>query len=195
MIGSSGQVRMFHCNKSSGIETYVSMAVKSNPAIRQHGSPTFAPSVRGVVKDIGGLHVHSSYEIEDGEVLKVFVKMNYGYGKIEFVGSFFIRVRDGASYRRIFIDTLQNQSLVFRQAKIEGCFDLLTAEKAEKLGVKVKPEYRHLYQADFSKKMKMEVLIPEDKITENKKVIMAVDETTGKAQPVLQLKRRRAVEL
>jgi hypothetical protein len=198
LANSSAQVRIFHYNKVNNLEAYVSVSAK-NPAsgVKPYGPALFSPSVSGCVQDIGGRFIQSSYEVEESQILKVFTKIKQGYGKMDKIANFFIKVREGAAYRSLKINTLNHHSVLFKTAKIEGCFDLLTLEEALAEGVKVKQEFRRLYapEAVSTVLTSSDILVQETKTSVKKQIVEVVDPTTGNKTNIVKAKRRRALEL
>ena len=193
---SSAKISIFHSPKNGGMERYLSQAAKLKDAVIQRGSPIFIQSVQGVLKEIGGVYVNCAYEVRSGELVKLFAKVKYGYGRMDKVGSMFIRVRDGAAYRSVTIKTLDVASLNFREAKIEGCFDLVSLEEAIADGVKVKRDYFHMYNPELlSSIVETRVLQPELLPAVKKQVVELTDHSTGKKVEATVVKRRRAISL
>ena len=193
---SSAKVSIFHSPKNGSIERYLSQSAKIKDKVSQRGTAVFVPSIQGVLKEIGGSTITCTYDIASNELLKLFVKVKYGYGKMDRVGSVFLRVREGAAYRVLKIRTLDSVNVTFKSAKIEGCFDILTLNQAIADGAKVDSKYFHLYNLDMlSPIMEVQVLQPETLPAVNKQLVKVTNPTTGKKVNVAIVKRRRAISL
>jgi hypothetical protein len=193
---ASAKVCIFHTPKDGSVERYLSQAAKSAQHIQQRGSATFLPSIQGVLSEIGGRSINAAYAIQNGEVIKVFVKIKYGYGRMDKVGSFFLRAREDAAYRVLTIKTLDMASVLFRSAKIEGCFDLLTLQQGLAEGVKINNTYHRLFNPDnLSSIIETTILQPERTPAVSKEVVTVTDSLTGKEVSVVKVKRRRAISL
>ena len=197
MRNSSAKVSLFHSPKGPGTERYISQAAKLKDKIEQRGMAIFSPSVQGTVQEIGGRCVNATFFIADNEILKVFVKLNPGYGRIEKIANFFIRPREHAAYRVLKINTIDAASVSFKTAKIEGCFDMLTLDEALAEGVSVKREFRRVYDPSIVASVisSNEILQPERQSSVKKEVVELVNPTTGESVNVVKLKRRRAISI
>ena len=195
---SSAQVRMFHCDSRTKLEKFISVSCKdAGSGVRAYGPALFSPSVKGCVQDVGGRFIQASYDVAEEHILKVFTKIKQGYGKMDKLANFFIRVREEAAYRSLKINTLTNVSVLFRTASIEGCFDILTLDEALAEGIKVKQEFRRLYAQESVERILSEsnVLVKEKSPPTKKKVVQVVDHATGEVVNVVKAKRRRALDI
>lgn len=195
--GASAKISVFHSSRKGAGEKYISIAAKSKEYIEQRGAASFSPSIAGLVQEVGGRYVNCAYTVKSNEVLKVFAKINPGYGKMEKVCCFFIRPRDGAAYRVIRIDTVKDKSVNFVASIIEGCFDMLTVQEAVAEGVVVKREFLHLFNPDsVSSVISSHVILQKEKKSSIKKeLVEVVNQTTGQQTSIVNVKRRRAISI
>ena len=191
--GASAKISIFHSPKDGTGEKYISVAAKAKDSIEQRGAASFFSSVTGLVQEVGGRGINCLYSVKSNEVLKVFVKINPGYGKMEKTCCFFLRVREGAAYRLLKINTVKHHSVVLESALIEGCFDMLTVDEAIAEGVKVRREFTHLFNPDVVSAVisSHTILQREKKSSVTREVIEVVNQATGEQVSIVNLKKRR----
>lgn len=193
----SAKISIFHCDKAGGLERYLSQAAKAQTQVTQRGMAIFSPSVQGMLKEVGGRCINSTFSIAEGEILKVFVKINPGYGRLEKNANFFIKAREHAAYRAVSINTVDAPSVIFRTARLEGCFDMLSLEEAIAEGIQVKSVFRRAYDPNLVASVisKHEVLQPERAPSIKKQIVEVVDPISGASTNVVKVKRRRAISI
>lgn len=193
---SSAKVSIFYSPKDGSTEKYLSQAAKNKHTILQRGSASFLPAVQGVLAEIGGRSINAAYDIQSGEILKVFVKVRYGYGRMDKVGSFFIRPRTGAAYRALTIKTLDKASVLFTSAKIEGCFDLISLQQALAEGIKIDRNYHRMFQPENLASIISSTILQNETVrAESKEIVKVTNQVTGESVNVVKTKRRRAISL
>ena len=198
MRNMSAQVMMFHCSKTGGIERFISQSAKvSDGIVSAVGFAQFSPSQRGVNADMGGKMVSATYKILKNEIVKVFAKIKRGYGTLDKVGSIYLRVRPDAAYRVVKIKLLDMAGVEFKEAYIEGNFDVLTVEEAIAEGVKCLPQHRH-----FAEKVNVDriitsntVVAPEKAAAPKKELHNIVNADTGEVKTVVRVKKKRSIAI
>jgi hypothetical protein len=194
---ASAKISLFHYNKVNGTEQYISQAAKSANEVMQRGMAIFSPSVQGMLKEIGGRCINATFSIAEGEIVKVFVKINPGYGRLEKFANFFIKAREHAAYRVVSINTVDAPGVLFKTAKLEGCFDMLSLEEALAEGVQVKSVFRRAYDPSRVATVitKNEVLQAERAASVKKEIVEDIDPLSGESTSVVKVKRRRAISI
>jgi hypothetical protein len=194
---ASAKISLFHYNKVNGTEQYISQAAKSANEVMQRGMAIFSPSVQGMLKEIGGRCINATFSIAEGEIVKVFVKINPGYGRLEKFANFFIKAREHAAYRVVSINTVDAPGVLFKTAKLEGCFDMLSLEEALAEGVQVKSVFRRAYDPSRVATVitKNEVLQAERAASVKKEIVEVIDPLSGESTSVVKVKRRRAISI
>ncbi len=114
---------------------------------------------RPVAPDIGGSMQAATYEIADGEVIKVFAQVNAPYNASANPAALrahispagvtaqqFYRVRQGAAVVTLKVKMLDDPRCPYRHSTITGPLEPLTLEEAVALGVKAPdPQFRKCY--------------------------------------------------
>ena len=194
---ASAKVSIFHYDKAGGVERYISQVAKAQKEVTQRGMAIFSPSVQGMLKEIGGRCINATFSIAEGEILKIFVKINPGYGRLEKFANFFIKAREHAAYRVVSINTLDAPGVLFKTAKLEGCFDMLSLEEALAEGVQVKSVFRRAFAPELVATVvsKNEVLQAERTASVKKEIVEVIDPLSGESTNVVKVKRRRAISI
>lgn len=201
---SSASVSVFHSPRKGEkkVEKFINVMAKtanvhSAGLVTSIGSAQFAAAIPGVKPEIGGRFVTASYEIAEGEILKIHVNVRPGYGTMEKCAAFYIRMRDEAAYRVVTIPLLTGNDLSYEEAKIEGNFDMLTVEQARAEGVLVKKKFEHLSEAVAVERVIGEntVVVEERSAQTVKEVKEVTNQQTGEVVTFVRRKRRRALEL
>ncbi len=196
---SSAKVILFHCSRSGGgQEVYISQAAKnSDGLVTTVGFPQHSPAQMGIAMDVGGRMIKAGYSVRGGEVLKVFVNIRRGYSTMDRVGNFYIRVRPEAAYRVVKMKLLLDNTVTFKEASIEGNFDMLTVEEAMAEGVKCLQQHRQ-----FADPINIERIITSNTIiaparapAPRKEVYTVEDAATGETKTLVRNKKRRSIEL
>jgi len=144
----SGQVRVFHCPQRGGkgtTESFLDAASKAGTTasvVRRVGSMSLSPSVPGLNPKIVGQFCQQLFDIEEGEIVKVFVDCRNNYGKRPTRASIYLRLRATAATRLIRFKVTDHPSSAFQHGEIEGNFDILTLNEVEAAGVKVLAQFR-----------------------------------------------------
>lgn len=196
MRDASADVRIFHC--VDGVERYLGQSAKLiTGRVTPIRMPEFSSSIRGKSREAGGSCVKQSFSIQSGELLKVFVKINNGYGTLQKIGCFYIKVRSEAAYRTVKINTFDFINVDFKAGGIEGNFDILSLGDAEGEGVVIKPAFRRLFSEENVSKILTSntALFPEIAPVIKKKVIELVDADTGNTTTVVRIRKKRAIDV
>lgn len=196
MRDASAEVRILHC--VDGVERFIGQSAKLVTGKVTHlGAAQFSSSIRGKSREAGGSCVKQSFSIEEGQIFKVFVKINNGYGSMPKIGCFYIKVRAAAAYRTAKMNTFEFLNIDFKAATIEGNFDVLTLEEADADGIKTAGTYRRLFSQENVGKVltSCTALFPESAPVVKKKLVRLVDEDTGNTTTVVRLRKKRAIEV
>jgi hypothetical protein len=152
LTSASAKAYIFHTPHAGGRgveERHLGLAAKSpqtSPVIRQVSPfPQCTPSVHGYPKDIGGQMIRMTYDIAEGEILKIFAMRRPGAGKVGVSCAQFIRVREGAALHTIAAKLLTDATVVEPFARFTGRFDLLTLEQAQAFGVVINPKFASMF--------------------------------------------------
>jgi hypothetical protein len=199
---SSGKAIFFHSPRTGGPgngELFLDKAAREGPAtavLRRIGLPKFEPSISGRLPAMVGECITQAFEVADGEVIKAFVTVRYGYGRLPLQGSAYLRVRAAAAHRRIRFQVTENLTASFTHAEIQGPLDILTLDELDSLGIKVLPAFRQFCSPEVVSRLITENLViqPElaPKIEVRKKEVATPD---GGTVAVFERKRRRAVDI
>ena len=152
--------------------------------------PTVTPSVAGYSTEIGGKMIRMTYEISNGEILKVFGKRRAGAGKIDFTACQFLRVRETAALTEVTIRLFSDAQVAEPYAKITGRFDLLSLAEAKALGVNVLPQFEKMFSQGV-----VEDLISSRIIAPAKAKIESITKDDGTTAIVAVDKRRRFIKM
>jgi len=194
----SAQVMVFLSPRGNFKEAILAQATKTYPELVTRPSfPRISSSINGGRKEVCGSVTDSEYLVESGSILRVYIKINKGYGRLPESACFYIRVRSGAAYRRVEINTLQSLSAVFTKAVFEGCFDMLSFDEAIAEGVKTNKNFRRLFEPINVNRVisKNEVLIEQTEVAEKKEVVVLENPDTGKEVTVVKFRKRRAIDV
>lgn len=151
--------------------------------------PTITPSVSGYAPEVGGKMIRTTYEIANGEVLKVFGQRRAGAGKLTFSACQFLRVRDTAALVELTVRLLSDPIVAEPYAKILGRFDLMTLDEAKSIGVKVLPHFEKMFTQGV-----VEDLIAAHVIAPEKAKVETVSKDDGTTAMVTVQKRRRFIK-
>lgn len=147
---NSGQVRVLHTPHKGGKgnkEVWLDKASKEGPTtavIRRVGIPRLYASVPGRDSAIAGLACDQTFDIDEGEVIKVFVDVRASFGERPTRANVFLRIRAEAAHRVVEFGITNHASAEFTKGVIEGTFDVLTLTEAIALGVVIAPHNRAL---------------------------------------------------
>jgi len=105
--------------------------------VNRVGLPQYMQSVPGTVPEISGQTIVQYFAIAEGEILKMFVQVRLGWGKLPKTGNVLLRVRANAAHQVLKFAMIDHPDVAFHEATVEGRFDVLTVEEAEAFGVHV----------------------------------------------------------
>lgn len=193
----SGQVRVFHSPRKGGLgnkEVFLDKAATVGPAmgvVSRIGFPQIAASVSGCRPEIVGQYARQNFEIEEGEVIKVFVDTRNTLGKRFKRGSIYLRMRANAALRCIEIGLTDHASATFTKGEIEGTFDILTPEQVDAAGVKIEARNRPFSQPSVVRKLITKDTIIRPAIEELPTIVKKKlkDEVSGTSREVLEVAR------
>jgi hypothetical protein len=150
---ASAKVCIFHCPRAGSVgnmEVFLDKAATSGvtaAVVRRSGMPHFISAVPGVVPEIGGRMINQSFSIAEGEILKVFVNVRPGWGKLPKTGAVFVRIRAKAALRKLEFPMIKHADVAYQESLVEGRFDVLTLADALALGIKV-PNHLRMFCED-----------------------------------------------
>lgn len=187
---------VFHSPRDNGREIYIQEAAKNaNRPVHQIANPTYFPTIPGTKHELSGRFVEQSFDVAEGEVVKVFLNLNPGYGQMKLNGSIFLRVRKGAAHHRLHIKSIEHVDLTRQHFEIEGPFDIIEVEEALALGVKILPAFRQLAAPIIRQKLiKEDIIIHEEDSPAVRYTEREIGEGDNKKKITVK-KRRRSVEI
>jgi hypothetical protein len=194
--GKSAKVIVFHSPRGGGTERFASQAAKDSSSGISITSSMMSKSVARTLEEIGGRKWDTVLSVEEGTILKVFVKINPGANRMEKTANFYVRVRAAAAYRSVKIKTIQDDvSVLLTEGSIEGNFDMLTVDEAMAEGIRCLPQHRRFAeQIAVDQVISSHTVIAEEKKAEPKKMLaIAVDHETGNKISYVTRKKRRAI--
>lgn len=189
MRTSSGKCYLFHSPTTGAKEVFIDSA--QLPLVRKLGKAEYFPAVPGKKMQITGRFVKQGFDVKEGEVLKLFITVNPGLGKMELSGSIFLMIRKEAAHRRLHIDLTNDSSASFRDATIEGTFDIISVEDAVKLGCKIPKGFRALASPTMRRKLLTKDVI----LSEEQSPAPLILERSTSSSKVVVKKRRRSIEI
>jgi hypothetical protein len=133
--------------------------------------------------------IRTSYEVTNGEILKVFGQRRAGAGKLTFSACQFLRVRDTAALVELTVRLLSDPIVAEPYAKIVGRFDLITLDEAKSLGVKVLPHFEKMFSQGV-----VEDLIVAHVLDPEKAKVETIQKEDGTTALVTVQKRRRFIK-
>lgn len=112
---------------------------------RRVGRSDYIGAVIGYKPEIGGQWVTTSYDVNDGQILKIFAAKKTHWKGLETVASVFLHVREEAPYQKVKVKLLGKPQTKLKYADITGRFDVLTLEEAREHGVRVPAHYEKFF--------------------------------------------------
>lgn len=198
----SAMVCVFHSPRKGGAgnkEVWLDKASKSgvtSSVVRRVGEPSFTAAIPGTKQDIGGRFVRQTFDLAEGEIIKVFVNVRPGYGRMPRTGNVFLRVRQNAAYRRLRFAMIDHADAAHTSAEIEGTFDVLSLDSLEAAGVHIPTHFRQSCSLSVMEKILTENTIIHPEISAAVRVRKRVRETAdGAAVVTFEKKRRRALDI
>jgi hypothetical protein len=183
------KVHLFHVQEKR--EDFLSAAAKMpHGRVRSQGSPVFESAVAGVRQEIGGRWVRAVYDVEEGEILKLYVSRKGGWGEQMRACVLFLRVRQHAALRRVSIPLLNvpNKSR-FERADITGRFDVLTAREVMGAGCAVSHS-SVMMSARSAVDNTLSIAVLEEETTSSPKTVAATVAVEGGESKVIRVRRR-----
>lgn len=158
----------FHCPpEAQGIEErHLGQAAKSSQTYERVQQVTpfvqAIAAVQGYTVEHGGKTSRVTYQVAEGEIIKVFGQRRAGANKLPVSASMFLRVRDSAALREVRVKFLTDPKIVEPFAFVRGRFDIITVEDAIAAGIKVNPNFiRQFGSGAVSHIMEVIVAAPE----------------------------------
>lgn len=152
--------------------------------------PTVIPSVSGYSAEVGGKMVRMTYQVADGELIKLFVQRRPGAGKVPVSACQFIRVRESGALREVEMRLLTDACVNEPFGKLRGRFDLLTLAEARAMGATVASHFDSMFgEGSVSNTMSFSTIAAE------KASAWSVAKDDGTVVVVAVAKRRRAINI
>jgi len=147
---ATAKVHVFHSpnREEWGMkETYLSAVARTNPEIvRKIGSPTQMDAVVGYISEIGGKWSTQTFEMRDGEILKVFASKKERWNEVIKTACVFLQIRPDAAFRVMRVKLLNISGRTRMPfAEIAGRFDIISLNDAIGLGCTVMPQFYGLF--------------------------------------------------
>jgi hypothetical protein len=139
--------------------------------------PNITPSVSGYSPEIGGKMTRMTYEVANGEILKVFGQRRAGAGKMTI------------SACQVTVRLLSDPNVTEPFAKVIGRFDLITLEEAKSLGIKTLLQFDKMFHPTS-----VEYLFSSRIIDAEKAKIETIQKEDGTTALVTVQKRRRFIK-
>lgn len=131
--------------------------------VRKHSGGGRILACEGM-SDAAGFFNQTTYEVPEGLILKVFATKKTPVSDGTRVGAVFIQTRADAALQRIEVVLNDHPGATITRAHIEGRFDVVSLEDAEKAGVRVLPMNRRTFFAESVKGLiSRKVIAPETK--------------------------------
>ncbi len=192
------KVYVFHSpTDESSKELALSRAAKDEVGkVKQVGSHTFIGAVIGIKPQIGGQWVTTSYDIVEGEIIKIFASKKTTWKGLLTTACLFLRIRQEAPLHKIKVKLLNSFQTKLKTADIVGRFDVLTLEEARSYGVTVMPHFES-YFAPIVTSALFEVEVLEKSTAPKEKIETTVLPAVGDAPEIVvrRRKQRRSLEL
>lgn len=140
----SGKCYVFHAPKAGGLregkrETYLSTAVLECEELAAKGTSYTHLARTNILREIGGYVHQGVWQLEDGEVFKIFAKARHGaWNTRERTACLYIQMRADGAMNKVHVGVPQGiPDSVFTAWSTVGRFDVLTLEEVEAIGVSV----------------------------------------------------------
>lgn len=195
----SGKVCLFHCPHAGGKgnkEVFLDKASKEGPAtqvIRKVTNGRVFSSISGKRPEMVGFASEQTFDITDGEVVKVFIDTRNNYGSRHKTGCVYVRMRSAAAHRIMEFRITDHASADFNTGVLEGTFDVLTLDELDQLGVRILPAYRKFCSPSIQRRLITSDTIIRDEIEAVAKVVKKEvrDAMTGEAKEIFVQARPR----
>lgn len=198
MRKQSAKAYVFHSPRAGGVgnaEVFLDKASDNGPTrevINRIGRGDFCAAIPGCKPEIVGRFVKCSYDVPDGEVLKVFVSVRRGYGNRPLTGAVFLRMRAKAAHRVLRFKLLDHADAAYTHAEVEGTFDVLTVEEAKALGCKVKKQFASYHTASAAASVLTENVVVQEEVEAPVRLERKqVTDERGEVHTVVVAKRKR----
>ena len=149
MTGSEAQsdafvkIYAFHVGKD-GKDQFISKAKTMTSAVKG-GVPTYEGAVAGITKEIGGSWIMQSYEVGEGEILKINTQKKEGWNTLLRSAQIFLHVRENGPLQEVTINLLNRPRSRFPRAVFSGRFDILTPDEVFNMYGIVVPAHYHRF--------------------------------------------------
>lgn len=187
----TGKAIFFHAPSSGSSRREVVLSkVIDKELVREGGGYSCSSSIEGIKREVGGSYIENSYSVKEGEFIKCFINVRPGYGKMPRSGSVFLRVRSTAAYRRLVFPITDSPQAIFKNAEVEGTFDVVSMEEAIACGVHVPSAYKCFGTPENVESILKENIVIREEM-EEKVVIESRTVTDGEGNEAVVRQRRR----
>lgn len=203
LLKSSAKACIFHAPKKGGkgsVEIFLDKAARSgitggpDGVVNRIGLPNYMQSVPGTVPEISGQMIEQSFAIAEGEIIKVFISVRSGWGKLPRSGNVFLRVRSEAAYQLLTFEMISHPDVAFTHARVEGNFDVLTLEEALAFGVHIPVAYRSMCEQHNVDRILTDRVIVHEAVSSAPKFTQKVISDGEVSRTITVRKRRRVIE-
>ena len=160
-----------------------------DPIVQAHSSPIIAPSVLGMPQDIAGVFATTTFQVNDGVIMKLAAKRRAGLRRTMSSATLFIRTRASAAAQSIRLRPVGLANVTFNYLEVMGNFDIISLAEAESLGARVSQATRVLSeQRNVDGLLEFTVIAPETEAPVVGQIIEGAD------APLMTVQRRRIIE-
>jgi hypothetical protein len=149
--------------------------------VRRVGNPHLFASVPGRDSKIAGLACTQTFDIEEGEIIKVFVDVRASYGQRPKRANVYLRMRASAAHRVLEFGITDHASAEFTKGVAEGTFDILTLPDVLAEGVAILAHFKPLCAPSAVRKAITANTVIREQTEAVKKVEVKSVEVAGKA--------------
>lgn len=163
--------------------------------VHRMGRAQISDAIPGTLAEIGGRVIAQTFMVAEGEVIKCFINVRRSYGKLPRTASVYVRVRDGAAYRKLRFRLTNHADTILTHAEIEGTFDILSTDEVVGLGVSIPNHYRSFSDAtNIATVLEENIVIREEVEARTKLESREVSDGKGGMKTIITRKRRRVLE-
>lgn len=177
-----------------GKEQHIGVSARSGGGINTIGMPSTVPAAPGFVEETGKW-TSATFEVPDGQVLKLFAQRSGGFGSMRIMASMFIRTRRHAALRKIGTILTGHPKATYTRVWTEGRFDILTLEQAAELGILVPPHFAHTYAQTMTSRAFEVVEVEREISAPAVTVVSMVQNSAGEAIEVRTNRKSRALDI
>lgn len=144
------KLHVFHVPKDGSAEDYLGNVAKTRPVlVRKSGPMTSEEALRRPIGSSSGRWVIQTYDIADGEILKIFASQHKGFGFSQIAASQYVRIDSEAPLWTIRVKLLNVVETNVPYHDLRGRFHLLELDELRDMGILINPMFmaQHLAPA------------------------------------------------